>query len=620
MREDIVERLQRIERQINLIRNQKAKTQDGLSLLDARIDQLELEFNQLSDLLAVSLNQPETPAVFRENTSPTPTIAGFQAQAQSPSEPNELEEAGLKAESGQSSDAFDDRIPVMLRKESAREAEERESILGTRWLSRIGIVALLFGIAMALAYTFPNFSNGLKIFTGFVVAGLLYGGGHWLYKQTAVLGRILQGGGLSVGYASLFSIFFMPQVQLLDAPQLGVFALFCYVAGMLWMAHRLNSQTVAILSTAFGYFTAPYAGDQGIQLILAGILSLATVFVTRLHPDWKAMPKINWAGAMTTYSSASFAASKFSGGLPNSAYQAYLIYTALLFHAVSLLRGPQGDMMLGQLNTLAFYLLFWGRTPDVKPAGLLEISIAAVQYGSLWLLRKLDRETDCTALCKGLVINAVLLAGVATWRYFGGDFHSTVFAAEALVLALMVPRSKYRNLLTIFSYAGLAAAYLSVWETWHALQSTALFANALWITLVTLYLEYGPFRKQSGGSNLFLIILAHLLMLSAILKVTDVNLHTVGILLESFVTLGAGFVLRRKVYRMVGLGVLFSCGGFSLLIDLIRLETMYKILLFMVLGAGLLAGSYGYSWLSRRLPEEVVQDVDQPISSEPERD
>lgn len=54
MREDIVERLQRIERQINLIRNQKAKTQDGLSQLDARIDQLELEFNQLSDLFAVS--------------------------------------------------------------------------------------------------------------------------------------------------------------------------------------------------------------------------------------------------------------------------------------------------------------------------------------------------------------------------------------------------------------------------------------------------------------------------------------------------------------------------------------------------------------------------------------
>jgi hypothetical protein len=600
MREEIFERLQRIDRQINLIRNQKAKVVDGLNNLDYRLEQLGIEFNDLSNSLPLpeqgnrSIIQsappqfnPPQPVLTQETQFPEPEPIALESldSAQAQAEP-ELQERG---------------IPGAFLLETQRQAEERESVLGTQWLSRIGIVVLLLGISMALAYTFPHFSNGLKILTGFVVASILYGVGHWLYNQTSVLGRILQGGGLSVGYASLFAVFFIPQVQLINLPMLGVFSLFCYVAGMLFMAHRLNSQTVAILSTAFGYYTAPYAGDQGIQLVAAATLSLATVVVTRLHPEWRLMPKINWAGAIITYQSASF-----SRTLPTVVYQIYLVYTALLFHLVSLLRGQRGDLPLGQMNTLVFYLLFLATLPALKPNGLLEFMIAAVQLGSLWLVKKLDREADCKELAQGLLFNTLLMTGIATCRYFGGGAKSAVLAAEALGLAMLSAKSRYRPMMVAFSYFALFSAYIAVWGSWNTLSDPALFANALWVAGVSLCMEYKPFRHHSAPGGITLIVFAHLLIWTTVLKVSNENWRTLGIMLDGFSTLAAGFLLRRKRYRVTGLAIIFGFGGMSMLVDMIRLETIYKILLFILLGIGLLAGSYGYSRLSRHLEKEDV--------------
>lgn len=173
----------------------------------------------------------------------------------------------------------------------SNEVGHFELDLGIKWLSRIGIVALLLGIAMALSYSFPSFPKEMKILTGFILTALLFFGGGKLYPSSPVLGRILQGGGLSVGYLSIFAMFFIPDVQLFQAGGVGIFLLFSYVGLVLSLAHKMNSQTVAILSLTFGYYTATYSESHITAFLSTAILSLGAVAVTRLHQDWKWLPK-----------------------------------------------------------------------------------------------------------------------------------------------------------------------------------------------------------------------------------------------------------------------------------------------------------------------------------------
>lgn len=470
--------------------------------------------------------------------------------------------------------------------------------LGIKWLSRIGIIALLIGIAMGISYTFPSFSNPFKILTGFIISAVLYGAGHYLYKQTAILGRILQGGGISVGYLSLFAIFFIPGVQLLQAPEFGLVSLFCYVGLTMFLAHRLNSQTVALLSLAFGYYTSFSAVSPEIAFISTGMLSLATVGLTKLHPDWRIISKANLLGAILTYTIWNFRTSQYG----NSAGKAYLIYTFLLFHIVSLLRARTGDFILNQLNTFGFYILYQCTQPAIAGTGIFEGMIAILQLGSLIALKAQDKEQDNAALDYGLLLTGLLFAGLGTVRFFDGKMVSCILAAGALSLGSLSSHSRYRTALVSATYIFLLLAYLLMVPVWGSLTNVSLMISAAWLCLVSLLLEAVPFRNQEGIFRAcFLLIPAQWLALSAIMTVATSEWRTITIFSMGFIDLALGFILQRKLYRILGLSWIFLIGGVSLLSDMAFLSTGYKILVFILLGVGLLAGSYFYSLLAKRL-------------------
>jgi uncharacterized membrane protein len=70
---------------------------------------------------------------------------------------------------------------------------------------------------------------------------------------------------------------------------------------------------------------------------------------------------------------------------------------------------------------------------------------------------------------------------------------------------------------------------------------------------------------------------------------------------EGIALLVLGFILRERALRLSGLAVLVACVGKLFLYDLRNLETLYRILSFIGLGAILL----GVSWIYTRFREQV---------------
>ena len=88
---------------------------------------------------------------------------------------------------------------------AAREGRDRgfdlEETLGTNWLNKIGVVILVFGIAFFLAYQLREMGPAGKVLVGWVVSGVLLGGGIFLERKPgyAMLGRAGIGGGWALG-------------------------------------------------------------------------------------------------------------------------------------------------------------------------------------------------------------------------------------------------------------------------------------------------------------------------------------------------------------------------------------------------------------------------------------
>ena len=484
-----------------------------------------------------------------------------------------------------------------------------EMDLGIKWLSRIGIVALLIGLAMAISYSFPSFPNPMKIGTGLLLAGAMYGIGQFLYSQTPILGRILQGGGLSVGYLSLFATFFISEVRLLNIPSLGLGVLFLYVASVLFLAHRLNSQTVAMLSLAFGYYTAHSAESANIALILSGFLSLGTVGITKFHPEWRAISKVNLAGALILYLLWNSQA-QLGGTLEG---KAYLAFTFILFHIVSLLRGRTGDQILNILNCFGFYSIYSATQPLLGSAGVLELLISGIQLGSLLITKMEQPEEHSTELRYTLLITGLLFIGIGTVRYFDGTMVSAILASEALALGFLSRKSPYKEILIAFSCIALGFAYLTLFGSWNQLSQESLLITATWVALTSLILESIPFRNFDKGVRGAFLVLAQFLMMVTIFSQASSNWRTVSLALSGFVLLGSGLFFARKSFRVSGLIWIFVLAGFSLIGDLAFLSMGYKILTFILLGLGLLGGSFGYSILAKNIAPKTKNSDEESI-------
>ena len=71
----------------------------------------------------------------------------------------------------------------------------------------------------------------------------------------------------------------------------------------------------------------------------------------------------------------------------------------------------------------------------------------------------------------------------------------------------------------------------------------------------------------------------------------------------AFAFIGGGVLLREKIYRWVGLGILASALGRIVIFDVWKLETFYRVLSFMALGVVLVALGYIYNKYQEKIRE-----------------
>lgn len=282
----------------------------------------------------------------------------------------------------------------------------------------------------------------------------------------------------------------------------------------------------------------------------------------------------------------------------------YLIYTYALFHIVSILRGKSGEVFLNQMNTLSFYALYTLTQPAFGMPGTFEFLIAGIQLGSLLLYKSIHSDESDTPSSYGLLLLTLLFMGIGTLRYFEGMTLPTVLTAEALLTGFLSLRGHYRSILTGVSYVLFFFAICQLFPVWSSLSDSTLILTVGWMMIAGVLLEAMPFRHHENVGRGALLGICTILFLSALLSAMPSQWRTISMISTGFIFLATGFCARRKLYRWLGLGWIFLIGGFSILGDMAHLSMGYKILLFILLGVGLLGGSYGYSLMQKHLKDQ----------------
>lgn len=187
--------------------------------------------------------------------------------------------------------------PLHSSRPKSSSSLDLETLIGGRWLNRIGIVAIIGAVTFFLKYAFDNNWIGPS---GRVAIGVLLGAAmlpwsQWLLQRGySYFSEGIAGLGAAVMYLSIWA---GCQYYKLFSLDVGFYAMIVVTAGMAAVALGRDSQRIALLSV-FGGFLTPVLVSEGkdAQVVLFTYLLIlgAGLLAIEMRRDWRSLTPISF--------------------------------------------------------------------------------------------------------------------------------------------------------------------------------------------------------------------------------------------------------------------------------------------------------------------------------------
>jgi uncharacterized membrane protein len=499
----------------------------------------------------------------------------------------------------------------------AQPAFDLEELLGGRVLGWVGgiavVIAAVFFVVMAVRNGWIGEAARMEL--AFAGSLALVAFGIWLYERRGQTQAALAtvAAGIAALYAStaattLHYHLLSPVVGLVIAGAVGALALVTAV--------RWDSQEIAGIGIV-GALLAPVfvgCGSSTSSLVFMTIALLAAIGVV-VYRRWA------WLAVAAYVVSLPQAAAWLYSEHDSRLWLTLLVATAfwLLYVVAAIgheLRTPTKALRLSSASLLFVNASVtaaggWWLIDDVGHRGganawLFALAGAHVLLGTLVLESRASREI--AMLLYGV---AAMVTGVAITVTLDGPAVVAAWSAEALVLAWAGRRSETpeRGLVASLLFAGLAGAHVLVFELppdslAYGLHSIPVAIGSVGLVLVALggiAAMYADVRELLAwiGAGLG-VYLASALVVDLAGAQAGHSTQTSQLALSGFwAALGfaaifVGLLRRQRALRLGGLVVLALAVGKVFLVDLARLESIWRVGSFLALGLLLLAGAFAY--------------------------
>ncbi len=486
--------------------------------------------------------------------------------------------------------------------------DDLEHLLGSTWLSRIGIAILVLGFAFFIKHAIdqgwigPAGQIGLAVAAGLILVGV----GDWLNTRGryGFYPQVLAGGGGAILYFAAFAAYaFEPYRQAFGTPVELSLLLLCTTALLLGLyavgrVMPVVAGQAAVLTMITGFLPGPEVAVLRVSqtVLLAGVLAMAAL-VRR------------WASVVAVVQGAT-----------------YVTFFSFLLRGLD-----PGAVLLGLLGVLPFFLATGFRKPREGEPDEVLIANAAVTLGATWglgliaIARLAGPEADLSALGGWLTLGAAAIGlslaalpapersrlgwgaigaiAAVGWPMIQFDGAPTAglwfaFLAGAALVQRFSPSGVARSAMWLL--AGLGFVHLAFDEL-PALHSGELAVGwaALVVTLgvLTLSLVWWVEREAIGELAAGLTFALPATVLYAIFAILAVPgfWSTVIWAAQGLVLVVAGFALAARDLRYLGLGMFMMVVLKVLFVDMAGLDMIWKILAFMAVGTILLVASFLYS-------------------------
>lgn len=331
-----------------------------------------------------------------------------------------------------------------------------EELLGTNWLNKLGIIILVIGVALFLAYQMRQMGPMGKVTVGFITGGALLAAGVFYERRDRyrILARAGIGGGWALLFFTTYAMHHVRAARVIESQILDLVLMLIVAAAMGVHTLRYHSQVVTALAFLLAFSTITLSHENVYSLSAGAVLALALVVVV-YRRRWF---ELEIFGILATFFNHFYWVRPIIERVGRhhvfpelNASIALLILYWLVFRVSYLVRRSDDkheeniSTLAALLNTFMFYGLvaYQAARPELAFWFLLGTGATEMVLGQLPVAR---RSRSVFAILS--TIGAVLLVAAFAYRYSGSRLSVIwLLEAEGLLLAGIFTReSLFRRL------------------------------------------------------------------------------------------------------------------------------------------------------------------------------
>ncbi len=506
-----------------------------------------------------------------------------------------------------------------------------EWLLGGNWLARIGIVALIFGVAYLIGLAIDRnwLGERERVILG-IAGGLAFlGAGEYCRQRYAVWAQTVTGGGLAILYLSVYGAFALYDL-ISPLTAFGAFSVITLAGAALSLRHE--AAAVAVFSI-FGGFATPLLLQERLpdqRLLLAYVLVLDVgVLALASFRNWRWFTLLAWAGSLVLLGFWRQELEPPTGlaQIGNTAIFLIFVAATTVFHLVRRLPSNIADLTLVTLNAAAYYgisyLLIYDEYRNWMGGFTAALAAFYILIGAGCRMRG-EAQLNLTLFTAGL---AVVFAALAVPVQLGGPWISVAWGVEGLVLAWMSFPLRMRELRWAgYAMFAVSAGWLLALDTPEAIaQDFTPFLNeymisygaAILLPVLAGCLLHMKRDELEPWEQVFAIPALALRAGIFAAAVIPVQIDGIGIpvawAVEAVLLIALSQRLMIREVRWLGYGLLAAMLARLLALDTfdLDLDTFRPVLNWRFLGfAAGVAAMYSAAWLAHRRPEEQNNPIE----------
>ncbi len=520
-----------------------------------------------------------------------------------------------------------DKPRNLLNKIHKEKTEKHFELKLGQLLNRLGIIAVILGLSIFLKYSFDNqwMEPPVRIILGIILGVVLWTVGELTKKKYEKYAYGLLGGG---SLAIFFSVYAGYSFYDLYSQVVAFIALIVVMTITVVMAVRHDSLAIGILGGIGGY-SAPILVSSGnpSPSILFGYLTIVTVGVlgVAIHRKWRTFNYLSFM-ANQLYLVIWFLSGDYKENIVITMMFLVILFGLYLgissiYNIKNKILSKRADTIMVGLNAFTFFM--WGqfllrKTLFSDYLGFYAILIACI-YIILGRIAYRVSNKDKGQLYM-LLASALVLITISIPLQLDGKFRTYAWLTESIALTFIGFKLK-ESKLRLSGMATFALCLFTLSDIFeYGMSEKIFFFNSdTAVLLFTIIITYGiSYLYSENHDNLeatdkkILIFLRVFTLVEIFIFITIQNFHFFyqkdynhllspeqlslsGLwMIYAIVLFVFGIKRNNRYFRYSSLGLIGIIIIKAFLLDLAELQTIYKIILFIILGVLMLGISYVY--------------------------